>query len=426
MIVPSIDIMNGEAVQLVGGRRLEIRAGDPMAIAERWSPAGELAVIDLDAAMGQGDNRGLVLELVRRFRCRVGGGIRSLETALDWLDAGAQKIILGTAANPELLAELPRARVIVALDAVDGEVVVEGWKTSTGRRQEEALVELRDFAGGFLVTFVEKEGRQAGTDMEAAGRLIELAGESRVTVAGGISTADEIARLDELGADAQVGMALYRGDLELAEALAAPLRSDRPDGLWPTVVCDTSGIALGLAYSSLESLRQALAERHGVYQSRSRGLWVKGESSGNTQELLRVDVDCDRDTLRFTVRQRGEGFCHRQTETCWGDVGGLRGLDRTLAARRQAAPAGSYTVRLLEDSSLLAEKLVEEAAELAAAEGRDEVAWEAADVLYFLAVAMQRSGVSLEEAERELDRRSLRVRRRSAAEGGTSTEGVRA
>jgi phosphoribosyl-ATP pyrophosphohydrolase len=425
MIVPSIDIMNGEAVQLVGGRRLEIRAGDPIAIAERWSVAGELAVIDLDAAMGRGDNRDLILELVRRFRCRVGGGIRSLDTALDWLDAGAQKIILGTAATPDLLARLPRPRIIVALDAVDGEVVVEGWKTPTGRRQEEALSELRDLAGGFLVTFVEKEGRLGGTDLAAASRLIELAGDGRVTVAGGISTAQEIAHLDEIGADAQVGMALYRGDLDLADALAAPLASDRPDGLWPTVVCDASGVALGLAYSSLESLRQALAERRGVYQSRSRGLWVKGESSGNTQELLRVDLDCDRDALRFVVRQRGDGFCHRDSWSCWGELGGLGELERTLSARRRDAPVGSYTAKLWSDPSLLAAKLAEEAAELADAGSREEVAWEAADLLYFLTVAMQRSGISLVEAERQLDRRALRVRRRSATKDAVSTEGAK-
>ena len=191
------------------------------------------------------------------------------------------------------------------------------------------------------------------------------------------------------------------------------MHSDRPDGLWPTVVCDASGIALGLAYSGLESLREALTSRRGVYQSRSRGLWNKGGSSGNTQELLRVDVDCDRDALRFMVRQRGAGFCHRQTSTCWGEAGGLSGLEKTLAARRRDSPRGSYTARLWQEPTLLAEKLAEEAAELAAAETQEDVAWEAADLFYFLAVAMQRHGVGLEEMARELDRRALRIRRRS-------------
>lgn len=415
MIIPSIDIQNGEAVQLVGGRELELRAGDPLEIAERWSLAGDLAVIDLDAAMGKGDNREVIRELVRRHRCRVGGGIRSLESALDWLDRGAEKIIIGTAATPELLSQLPAQRIMVALDAVDGEVVVEGWRQTTGRRQEEVLVELRDLAGSFLVTFVEREGRLNGTDMDSAQRLIELAGSSRVTIAGGVSTAAEVADLDRMGADAQVGMALYNGELDLAEAMAAPMSSDRPDGLWPTVICDPAGTALGLAYSSLDSLRRAVAQRRGVYQSRSRGLWAKGETSGNTQQLLKVDLDCDRDTLRFTVRQRGEGFCHRQTATCWGGAAGLVDLERRLAEIVLDSPPGSYTSKLLNDHGLLAEKLKEEAIELAEAEGSDDVTWEAADLIYFALVAMLRGGATLEGVARELDRRARRVRRRSQA-----------
>ena len=413
MIIPSIDIQNGEAVQLVGGRELELRAGDPLEIAERWSLAGDLAVIDLDAALGKGDNREVIRELVKRHRCRVGGGIRSLESALDWLDYGAEKIIIGTAATPELLSQLPAERIMVALDAVDGEVVVEGWRQTTGRRQEEVLVELRELAGSFLVTFVEREGRLNGTDMDSAQRLIGLAGSSRVTIAGGVSTAAEVANLDRMGADAQVGMALYNGELDMAEAMAAPLSSDRPDGLWPTVICDPAGTALGLAYSSLDSLRRAVDQRRGVYQSRSRGLWAKGETSGNTQQLLKVDLDCDRDTLRFTVRQRGEGFCHRQTATCWGPAAGLVDLERRLAERVLDSPPGSYTSKLLNDEALLAEKLKEEAIELAEAAGSDDVTWEAADLIYFALVAMLRGGATLEGVARELDGRARRVRRRS-------------
>jgi phosphoribosyl-ATP pyrophosphohydrolase len=198
----------------------------------------------------------------------------------------------------------------------------------------------------------------------------------------------------------------------LAEAIAAPLKSDRPDGLWPTVVADERGVALGLAWSDRESLRVAVQRRVGVYHSRSRGLWVKGETSGATQELLRIDLDCDRDALRFTVRQHGAGFCHHDTWTCWGDDRGLGRLLRRLAERRQNAPPGSYTRRLLDDPSLLRRKLVEEAGELAQVGTPAEVIGEAADVLYFTLMAMVNAGVSLEAVEAELDRRSLRVSRR--------------
>ncbi len=413
MIVPSIDIQDGRTVQLVEGRELALEAGDPLAVAERLALAGELAVIDLDAAMGRGSNRALIERLVARFDCRVGGGIRDYETAVRWLDAGAVKIILGTAARPELLRRLPRARLMAAVDARAGEVVVEGWQRGTGARLLERIRELRPYVGGFLVTFVEREGHMGGTDLELARAVVEAAGDVPVTIAGGITTAEEVRQLDELGADAQVGMALYTGRLHLADALAAPLRTDRADGLWPTVVVDVHGRALGLAYSNRESLRAAVDERRGIYWSRSRGgLWRKGESSGAVQRLLRVELDCDRDTLCFTVAQEEPGFCHLGRWRCFGDDRGLPRLERVLRERRRQAPEGSYTRRLFADPELLAAKLREEADELARAQSREEVIWEAADVLYFTLAKLAAHDVSLAEVARHLDLRGRRITRR--------------
>lgn len=415
MIIPSIDIMDGQAVQLVGGREKALEAGDPLAVAERFSVAGDLAVIDLDAALGRGANSDVIAELTRRYPCRVGGGIRSVEAALEWLDCGAQRVILGTMATPEILGQLPRERVMAALDGVDGKVVVEGWQRGTGASVLDRLRELRDVVGSFLVTFVEREGRLGGIDLEAARQVVEAAGGTPVTVAGGVTTGEDVAALDRIGADAQVGMAIYTGRLSLADAFAAPLVSDRSDGLWPTVVTDELGVALGLVYSSADSLRRAIQDRRGVYHSRSRGLWVKGETSGATQELLRVEADCDRDALRFTVRQRGAGFCHRATRTCWGNDCGLGALERRLADRLEAAPQGSYTARLASDPGLLAEKLSEEADELGEASTEKEILWEAADVLYFTAAKVVSRGVRMVDVLAELDRRGLLVRRRDGS-----------
>jgi phosphoribosylformimino-5-aminoimidazole carboxamide ribonucleotide (ProFAR) isomerase len=319
LIVPSIDLMGGRTVQLVGGRELAMECGDPLPIARRFALAGEIAVIDLDAALGRGSNADLVKKVISAHPCRVGGGIRDLETAAGWLDAGAAKIIVGTAATPDLLSRLPKERLIAALDARDGEVVVEGWTKGTGAGIVGRIAELKDLVSGFLVTFVEREGRLSGTAMERVAEIVSSARPARVTIAGGITTPAEIAELDRAGADAQVGMAIYTGKMTLADAVTAVLTSDRPDGLWPTVVCDERGTALGLAYSSRESVAKAMELSRGVYQSRKRGLWIKGESSGDFQELLRITPDCDRDTLKFTVRQRGRGFCHEGTWTCWGD-----------------------------------------------------------------------------------------------------------
>ncbi len=412
MIVPSVDLMQQRAVQLVGGETLEIDAGDPRPIFDRFARVGEVAVIDLDAALGRDPQTETILELIRAGPCRVGGGIRSYEAACGWLDAGASKIILGTAAQPELLRRLPRSRLIAALDARNGEVLSHGWTRGTGASILERVRALRDYVDGFLVTFVEREGRLGGTSLERVPELVEAAGSARLTIAGGISRASEVAELDRLGADAQVGMALYTGSLSLAEGFAAPLRSDRPDGLWPTLICDVRGACLGLVYSNLESLTRALDTGQGVYWSRKRGLWLKGDSSGNTQELVRMELDCDRDCIRAIVRPQGP-FCHRGSESCFGAPGGLVALDGTLAQRVVSAPAGSYTRKLLDSPELLGSKLLEEAQELTEAQSPDEVCWEAADLIYFAMVRARASGVGLEQIEAELSRRALSVTRPS-------------
>jgi len=214
-------------------------------------------------------------------------------------------------------------------------------------------------------------------------------------------------------------MALYTGRLPLGEAVAAPLAKpvDGEGGaVWPTVVCDESGHALGLVWSTRESLARAIAERKGIYWSRSRqALWEKGATSGNTQELVRVDLDCDRDALRFTVRQRGAGFCHLERPACWPSGFDLDDLARTITQRAARPESGSGTGKLLADPALLAAKLREEADELGRANARADVVHETADVLYLALVALVRGGGTLTEVVAELSRRRGAVTRRPMA-----------
>lgn len=426
MIIPSIDLMQGNAVQLIGGEKKAIDAGDPKPIADEFGLVGEIAVIDLDAALGSGENSAVIKDLLTRARCRVGGGIRDVETAIKWLDAGASKVILGTAATPEVLSQLPKDRVIAALDARDDEVVVKGWTAKTGRTIESRMDELKQYVGGFLVTFVEREGRMGGLPVERARALKERAGDATLTVAGGVREPADIAAMDAMGIETQVGMALYSGKFDLAQGYCSSLKTDRPDGLWPTVVTDVDGTALGLTYSSLKSVREAINTRSGVYFSRSRNeLWKKGASSGSTQELLSIDVDCDRDALKFTVRQNGTGFCHTGSSTCFGQKSGVNALQETLLKRIADAPEGSYTKRLLGNPSLLESKLLEEATELVEATTPSDAAAEAADLLYFGLVTALSKGARLEDIEQILDQRALKVTRRPGdAKPGINSNGT--
>ncbi|KAH7155480.1 histidinol dehydrogenase-domain-containing protein [Dactylonectria estremocensis] len=199
--------------------------------------------------------------------------------------------------------------------------------------------------------------------------------------------------------------------LLLSKVIASYWKSDRLDGLIPTVVTDDSGIALGLAYTSEESILEALKTQTGVYQSRKRGLWVKGLTSGDTQKLLKIGLDCDNDTLKFVVIQKGR-FCHLEQFGCFGELSGIAGLEQTLKSRKESAPAGSYTARLFSDEKLLRAKIMEEAEELCDGKTKENIAFEAADLIYFALTKAVGAGVSLADIEANLDAKSLKVKRR--------------
>jgi len=380
---------------------------DVLGLAMRWRVYGEIAVIDLDAALGQGDNFALVKELCKIAQCRVGGGIRTVDHAHELLRAGAARIIIGTAASEEFLAKLPRERALVAVDQNHGRLQSRGWRSDEAEAPLDRVRRLTPFCGGFLMTVVDKEGRLEGVDWEAA-RQVREATTLPVTYAGGVGTAQDVATLDRMGLDAQVGMALYRGLLDPTEAFLACLDWEKQDGLIPAAVQDQAGRLRMVAWQNRESLRQSLTEAKGIYWSRSRSeLWEKGKSSGNRQQLLRVETDCDRDTLRFVINQTGSA-CHTGAATCFGMANfALTDLESSIQQRADSGSEGSYTVRLLREAGLLEAKLREETEEVIQAKTQDELVWESADLLYFLMVRMNQGGIRLEQVLRELERRHV-------------------
>lgn len=200
--------------------------------------------------------------------------------------------------------------------------------------------------------------------------------------------------------------------IDVSSVLLANAVSDRQDGLFTTLVTDDRGVALGLVYSSPKSVSESLKTGSGVYQSRKRGLWYKGQSSGDVQELVRISLDCDQDCLQFVVRQKGRGFCHLATATCFGQYSGLAKLQQTLVSRKKSAPEGSYTARLFNDPRLVTAKIMEEANELCEATAKEDVAFEAADLFYFALTKCVAAGVTLEDIEQNLDAKSVKVKRR--------------
>ena len=220
MILPCIDLMDGKVVQLVQGRDKALEGDAPLEMLRKFSAFPEIQVIDLDAAMGKGENSALVELLTSRARCRVGGGVRDAARARRLLDQGAHRVIVGTAAfSPALdaiAAEATPERLIIALDSKDGRIVVKGWREATEFTAEQVINRLEPYCSGFLCTYVDKEGMMQGTDLDWFRRL-RAATNHEITAAGGITTMEDIRALAAMSVHAALGMALYTGRLDLAE-----------------------------------------------------------------------------------------------------------------------------------------------------------------------------------------------------------------
>lgn len=412
MIVPSIDIIGGKAVQLRQGKEFVLESErDPVDLAREFNRYGEVAVIDLDCAMEKGNNRQLIERICKVADVRVGGGIRDVETGRALLRAGAKSLIVGTKASPEFLSQFPADRIMVALDHVDEEVVDKGWTNATGESIWDRASRLEPYCSGFLVTFVEAEGGLGGLPASVAANVVNKL-KRHVTVAGGIASTQEVADISALGADVQVGMALYKGLVDPVEAVVQSINfATNGTGVVPTVVQDANGQVLMLAYSSPDSLRKALREGKGVYYSRSRQeIWEKGLTSGATQSLIACRVDCDRDSLLFRVEQT-DGACHRGSYSCFGQATSarqfsVRQLFEVLSRRKKDMPEGSYSATLFKDRRKLLKKLMEEAHEVCTFNSTENLRWEIADLLYFASLLAVDEGVSWDDIECELGGRT--------------------
>jgi phosphoribosylformimino-5-aminoimidazole carboxamide ribotide isomerase len=221
MIVPCIDLMGGKVVQLVQGREKALEGADPLEMLRRFAAFPQIQVIDLDAAIGTGSNDELVELVASHATCRVGGGVRSAERARKLVEEGAYRVIVGTAAfNPPVLEEIAAAvgpeRIVIALDSKHGQIVIKGWRESVPLTAEQVIHGLEPFCSGFLCTYVDKEGMLQGTDLDWFRRL-RAATSHELTAAGGITTIAEIEELQRLDIHAALGMAIYKGRLNLED-----------------------------------------------------------------------------------------------------------------------------------------------------------------------------------------------------------------
>jgi len=441
MVIASIDIQNGKVVQLKQGEELVLQRDNAQELISEFDRYGEVAVIDLDAAMGKGSNLEMIKPLLRKAECRVGGGIRTPEQAKELISLGARKIIIGSSAfrdpakkgagisggefavNTSFLEtmskKIGRQRLIAAVDARSGEIVVDGWKTPTGLNLIQAAKAVEPYAGELLFTCVEREGTMAGIDLAPVRELREAVS-CQITVAGGVSTLNEIEEIANIGCDVQLGMAIYTGKITLADAFISSLNwkkghsSSTPhstlhtkhSSLLPIIVQSPDGQMLMTGFTNNEALIETFKRGNVCFHSRTRNnLWMKGETSGNVLKLVRMRSDCDSDALLATARNAGP-VCHTGAWSCFGTNKDYSWdyLQEIITERFRNPAPGSYTATL--DDELVREKIMEEAKELCEAKNRDEIIWEAADLLYFSTVLMTRAGISVQDVLNELDRRN--------------------
>jgi phosphoribosylformimino-5-aminoimidazole carboxamide ribotide isomerase len=225
MLIPSIDLLGGRIVQLVQGEKLQLAFDDFEYWIERFSRFPLVQLIDLDAAMRQGDNSVLVAQIAKRLPVQAGGGIATIERARQVLDSGAKRVIIGSAlfsaegtVNTEFAAKLEDAigaeRIVAGIDTKNGRIAVKGWKAQVALIPDDAIPQLEPHAAAFLYTHVDTEGTMQGFPIETAARLRKLT-KKQLIVAGGIRNQQEVDALNALGADAVVGMAVYTDAIAL-------------------------------------------------------------------------------------------------------------------------------------------------------------------------------------------------------------------
>ena len=317
------------------------------------------------------------------------------------LDSGIQKVVVPVSLAKQLVPTVPKHRILLLLDVANASAITESLKDSVSG----VFLKSPTLDPG-LVSSVSNFFSKSAIYVLPTGQY-QLS-RSSIRELSNVGAALVIAT-DQLSLSTSADQRLH-----VADAFLASITSDRPDGLFPTVVSShTQGDAvLGLVYSSLESIRETIVTGKGVYQSRKHGLWRKGETSGAVQEVVKIRLDCDSDALQFSVVQHGVGFCHLGRASCFGDLAGLAALEKTLQARLESAPEGSYTARLFNDSTLLRSKIMEEAEELCQATTPEEVAFEAADLIYFVLTRCVAAGVGVAEIEHSLDAKARKVTRR--------------
>jgi len=421
--IPTLDISNGQAVLVRHGQVYQI-LGDPMEKAKFISIGTHFQIVDIDAAMGTGSNKELIKKIVQQYPCYVGGGIRTYQDAIDFLNSSARRVIISTAIDT-LITQIPKERLIVAFDVDKDNNVFSKGRTD---KMSENLFQLIDKYGNSIdmmtITFHHAEGTCQGIPYDQVKEIKNYITQKNFNIklvcAGGIATIIQIDKLIRLDVIPQFGSGFWNGMFTLGDifqcistyCLEKKWVSFNSVKLIPTIVQSIDGQVLGLVFSTPETLKLSLDSRVATFYSRDQNqIWIKGATSGNYHRVYAVHYCCDGTSIRFVVD--GNMFCHLGTKSCFGHTdpsrASLKSIQSNVQEKLKNANLNSYTQKLLNEPFKINSKILEESQELVCATKQDDVVYETADLLYFTLMNLEKHGINIQSVENELIKRSYIV-----------------
>jgi phosphoribosyl-ATP pyrophosphohydrolase len=428
-VIPTIDISKGRAVLVCQGKVMKDN-GDPLDRAKFLSITSDFQVVDLDRAMEDGDNSEIIKKISSKYPCYVAGGIRNLQIASEYLNNNAKRVVISTAANTDLLSKIASNRCIVAFDIDQNfNLLYRGRKEITNKKIFDKILELKNYLSFISVTFHYTEGLGKGSDLNnlkiIKKFLLENNLKIKLAVAGGINSLDQINEIIDMGVIPQFGLGLWGGTFSLGEIYSSIMNyemmnkyyifKDMPI-LFPCVIIKSDGTPLGLTYTDARGIQESIDHRKCVFYSRDRKQkWVKGETSGNTQNILHVAVNCDRTCLLYIVE--GGDFCHLNSISCFGGFnhpakGSLLFLENIIKKNINSSDPNSYTKKIFGNHSQILSKILEEVEEISYSQSKDNLVYEISDLIYFLTLYSLSKGLEVKDISNELIKKHFRINRR--------------
>ena len=425
-IIPTIDISKGRAVLVNKGNVLTDN-GDPFERAKELSINSDFQVADIDAAKGTGSNSEIIKQISNKYSCYVAGGIRSLDKANYFLSENAKRIVIGTSVfNTDLLEKIPSNRLILAFDIDDKfNLLFKGRTEPTTKNLFDVLEQNKKYLSAVTITFHNIEGTGKGIDIEKVKKikqyLIDQKLESRLVVAGGISSVQEVKDLLDMDVCPQFGYALWKKLFTLGDIYSSIMnydklkkfQTDTQPTLVPCIIIRNDGMPLSLTYTDKDGIKETVDSKELVIYSRSKNKrWKKGTESGNVQHLIQVSFNCDRTSLLYVVE--GNNFCSKDKVSCFNyrnpSRGGMEFLEEIIKATfaENKEDAENFKKKILENKKWLICRILEEVNELSGSNNdkHEEILISTiSDLIYYLTLYCVSSNIPVIDIYNELARR---------------------